>query len=283
MMSSLRCLAVVSVVVLMSLTPRVAGAQQACPPGAWFCVEVAPVTPASPPSPSTPPPPLPAPVEPPPPPPVVVIQPPVVYDPYPPPRVVRPVEPPPPYVMPAREPVWMHRSEWGLNLRVQGAMMSKRDPASDTLGMGGAGIGLRYKPSPYFGLEVGADFFSGRDYYDYKRTEQAFSINGLVFLTPKSRAQLYLVGGIGWSSATVRDDSTSSSQDVKYGYFGGQAGIGLELRMARNFALNFDMRGFIRGRTDSKAREEPEFRDATGRTTNTSGGGIFTLGMTFYF
>ena len=71
--------------------------------------------------------------------------------------------------------------------------------------------------------------------------------------------------------------------DASYGYFGAQAGIGLELRLNRTLAFNADFRGFIRGRTDSGAASQPEFVDAYGRSTNTSGGGLFTGGMTLYF
>jgi hypothetical protein len=43
------------------------------------------------------------------------------------------------------------------------------------------------------------------------------------------------------------------------------------------------MRGFLRGRTDGNGAA-PEFTDPkTGNTTNTSGGLLFTGGMTFYF
>jgi len=43
------------------------------------------------------------------------------------------------------------------------------------------------------------------------------------------------------------------------------------------------VRGFIRGRTDDMAATQPEFTAADGRTTNTSGGALFTGGLTFYF
>ena len=42
-------------------------------------------------------------------------------------------------------------------------------------------------------------------------------------------------------------------------------------------------RGFVRGRIDDNKREYPEFVDSNGRTTNTSGGGIFQGGLTFYW
>jgi opacity protein-like surface antigen len=236
------------------------------------------------------------------PPPVVVQQPPpqqppvVVYQPAPPPVVV--VRQPPPdyryyYV---RRPVALPQHEWGLNLRLDGAFIGSR---GDRLGgaggaLGGFGAGLRYKPTPWFGLEAGADFAIGRDYNDYARNETAFTLNAMLFLNPRSRAQVYLLGGFGWSIANVTNDTYSPSasspeplglnESQSYHYFGGQAGIGLEYRVTRNVALNVDLRGFIRGRTDNNGNAQPEFIDpGTGKTTNTSGGLLMTGGMTFYF
>jgi len=217
-----------------------------------------------------------------PPPPVVVYQPP------PPVMIVRP-EAPPPYVY--RRPVPMAvapRHEWGLNLHVEGAMIGHG--LNGNAGMGGAGFGLRYKPSPYFGMEADLDFVGGNDWTGNGRTETAFTMNGLVFLNPRSRAQVYLLGGFGWSAAHLSDGCSSSSSGFyanycvdSYSYFGGQAGVGLELRLSRHLALNADLRGFIRGRIDGAADIHPEFRNSSGQTTNTSGGGLLTAGMTFYF
>jgi hypothetical protein len=98
--------------------------------------------------------------------------------------------------------------------------------------------------------------------------------------------QLYFIAGLGGSIAHVVDDHYAGGYERSYdwGYFGGQAGGGLEFRLARGFALHTDMRGFIRGRTDAQAKYEPEFVDPnTGRTTNVSGGVLITGGMTFYF
>jgi len=285
----------------------VAAAQQQpnCPPGSWFCADAqvpglggAQITVGGgnstqlqqlPPPQTTPPTvvvqqPPPAPVQPPV----------VVYQPAPPPVVVVRQPPPPEYrTYYIRRPVNVFRQqEWGLNLRVEGAFIGSG--LSGNAGLGGFGAGLRYKPSPWFGIEAGIDFDLGRDYNDYARNETAFSLSGLLFLNPRSRAQVYLLGGFGWSIANVTNDtyaSTANFQEpvglndtVSYHYFGGQAGIGLEYRMTRNIAFNVDMRGFIRGRTDSNADANPEFRDpSTGQTTNTSGGLLFTGGMTFYF
>jgi opacity protein-like surface antigen len=261
----------------------------ACPPGSWFCAQdsqqqatpqgqtVKPLQPLPDPADDT------APTPPPPPrytgdtggapPPVVVYQPP------PPVMVVRP-ETPPPYEYPPPPPEgFRHRPEWGLNLHLEGATIGHGTGGDAS--MGGGGLGLRLKPTRYFGIETDVDFVGGQDYQGDNRSETAVTFNGLLFLNPRSRAQLYLLAGFGWSGAHVT--SSSSSLDEHYGYFGGQIGAGLEFRVSRNFALDVDLRGFIRGRTDQLAQSQPEFTSADGRTTNTSGGGLFTAGMTIYF
>lgn len=265
--------------------PVMAAAQQPsnpnCPPGSWFCADTQqqPAAPAGQPvqpqgqpeSPSQ----HPSVVyqqAPPPPPPVVVYQP-------PPPVVVAP-EAPPPYYYHPREG-WPRRNEWGFNAHIEGAMIGAG--YANNASMGGLGFGLRYKPVPHFGIEGDIDFVGGRDYNGMQRNESAFSINGLVFLNPKSRAQVYLLGGFGWAGARVVDDSQPYYNETHYGYFGGQAGIGLELRLAKHFALNADLRGFIRGRIDDNAQYTQEFHSPDGRSTNTSGGGLLTAGATFYF
>jgi hypothetical protein len=48
-------------------------------------------------------------------------------------------------------------------------------------------------------------------------------------------------------------------------------------------ALNFDLRGFVRSRIDDNKRDYAEFVDGNGRSTNTSGGGLFQGGLTFYW
>lgn len=247
-----------------------------CPPGSWFCGETAP--PAAGPGnrdlqplpdgkpaetrPSTPPPPV------------------VVYQPPPTTVVVQPREAPPAYYyVPRHVPP---KKEWGLNLHVGGLMLGKgRD---DNAGMAMVGLGLRFRPIPAFAVEADLDFAGGRDYNGYRRKETALSFNGLVFLNPRSKTQVYLVGGFGWQGATAVDDRGGYDQtEYKYGYFGGVAGVGLEFRLSKVVALNFDIRGFVRGRVDDNKRDNPEFVDANGRTTNTSGGGLFRGGLTFYW
>lgn len=272
-------------------------AAQTCPPGSWFCADAqiqgsATVTvggggalqPLPPPVPVAPPPVV---IQQAPP---VVAPPPVINTaPPPPPVVIYQPSPPPTYYVPRpvyvptyqRQALPYRKSEWGINLRLDAAAFGG---ARNGGGMGGLGAGLRYKPLPWLGVEGGVDFVFGRDYNGFARNETAFSLAGLVFVNPGSRAQFYLLGGMGWSLANVTNDYWDSSwTDKRYTYFGGMAGLGLEYRASRTIAFNIDVRGFIRGRTDAEKDSDPEFRDATGRTTNTSGGALVTAGMTFYF
>lgn len=311
--------------VLVALVPALASAQQApaaggasCPPGSWFCAEPPQeqATPAGQPVQTLKPLPGPADAEPaaddadapdadkpppppprrPPPPPPVYRKPVIVYGP-PHPYMSEPPDAPPPYLYSRPHRTLVPPREWGLNVHAQGAMIG--GGSTGNAGLAGGGVGLRFKPVRSFGIEANFDVLGGdRDYQGFKRNETAFSVNGLLFLNPRSRAQIYLLAGFGWSEAHVNCDNQdacgSTSSDAHYDYFGGQVGAGLELRLTRVLAFNVDIRGFIRDRTDSLAQSQPEFQDpancattgsstGTCRTTNTSGGGLLTGGMTLYF
>lgn len=251
-----------------------------CPPGSWFCAETEikiGVPGATPPPPATTPPPAASP------PPVVIYTPappPPVYT-APPPAYYPPPPPPPP---PAR-----HKSEIGLSFRLDAAAFGNNDNLSNGKDSGAAGIGasLRFRPTPRFALDIGLDALGGTDANGYKRSEVPLTILGLLYLNPKSKAQVYLLGGFGFSTATVDVDANPNGSTLahteKYSYFGALFGGGMEFRVAKKVALNFDIRGFIRGRTDDAAASKPEFTAKDGRTTNTSGGALFTGGLTFYF
>jgi opacity protein-like surface antigen len=278
------------------------GASSNCPPGSWFCAdaekpaaqprkparqaatdddELEPLPPADAPraAPPAPPPPPAPPVRyrpAAPPPPVVV------YEQTPPPP------PPPPYYYYYRpRPRPMAQTEWGINLRAEGALQG--NGSQSTQPMEGVGIGLRFRPAPAFALEAAFDFLGGRDYYNDPRHETEFTVNAMVFVNPRSRVQLYLLAGLGGAWANVQNTPNAygsywSTGEANYTYFGGQAGVGLEFRIAKHFAMNFDARAFLRSRTDSASATSPEYVDPnTGQTTNTSDGCLLTGGMTFYF
>jgi opacity protein-like surface antigen len=266
---------------LVLLTPALAAAQDDtgnCPPGGWFCEETEPppeepeTAPDSTESPETQGEPGPRHHPPHHPPPVVVYEPPPAEA----------VEAPPPH----RYRGWKRR--WGLNLRLEGALMGSSKQQSSDAGMGGLGFSLRYRPIGHFALDAGFDFLGGVDWQGNDRRENAFLLNAMVFFNPRDAVQIYMLGGIGFSGARVtpRDQNGDPipDQQQSFSYFGGQMGLGLEFRVSHRVSLDLDVVGFIRGRTDDAARYQPEFTDPdTGRTTNTSGGGLFRGGITFYW
>jgi hypothetical protein len=266
------------------LVPAVAAADQEpeCPPGGWFCEETPPVEAEA----------------------EVEVDPEDESDPDKPVVVTKTeadgtrkiliVDKPPKEKKKKRRP----RKEWGLNLHVQGVMMGsasdrRRQEPHETAGMGGLGFSLRYRPVPHFAFDAGLDFIGGIDYLGNERGETALLLNGMVFINPKNKVQVYALGGLGFSGASVNRRNVTELSDgglveseerVEYSYFGGQLGMGLEFRIGKRTALNVDVLGFVRGRTDERARTEPEFIDPeTGRTTNTSGGGLLRGGITFYW
>lgn len=172
--------------------------------------------------------------------------------------------------------------EWGLNLRLEGILMGDNKYRSKDAGMGGLGVSLRYRPIPYFAFDAGLDFVGGTDWAGNDRHETALLLSGIVYFNPYSKVQVYTIGGVGFSGARVTPVGTD--QEVKYSYFGAHLGAGLEFRVGRKVALNLDLIGFIRGRTDKLSDTQPEFTDPdTGRVTNTSGGGLARAGITFYW
>ena len=193
--------------------------------------------------------------------------------------------------LPPAEPVHRPYQEWGFNLRLEAALMGE-DAAGDA-GMGGLGFSFRYRPVPNFAFDVGLDFLGGRDWHGYRRQEHALLFSGIIFFNPYDPVQAYALGGFGFSGANVDVDRSDtiggstfdSTEPRDYSYFGGHLGGGVEFRVGKRSALNVDLVGFIRGRTDDAAEAEPEFVDPDNpnRTTNTSGGGLLRGGVTFYW
>lgn len=262
-------------------------AQTPCPPGSWFCsnteIKIGP-TPTPPPPPQQPipaPPPVPAP-------PVVQPAPTIIYAPQPapppPPVVVYAAPPPPPVYAPPPLPP-PPRSEFGLGLYLGGAAFGATDRAAGRgAGMFGIGINARIRPTPRFALDFSFGTFSGRDGNDNERKENIYSLLGLFYLNSGSPLQVYLLGGLGFATARVDvPDQFGSYSRQGYAYFGGLFGGGLEIRVSRRIALNFDIRGFIRTRIDDNAQTNPEFVSQDGHITNTSAGALFTGGLNIYF
>ncbi len=244
------------------------------------------------------PPPPPVVVEPAPQPPVVIVEPqapippppPVVVQPQPQPPtvIVQPAPPPPPpqqqyVVAPIQRPVLVRPqnrfpySSIGLHLHLDGL-------AGDDLGMGGGGAAIRFRPMPHIGIDIGASFYGGQDWNGLDRVEIPLQADVLFFLNPEHRFQVYALVGVGasFSHAVGYNDRINAFDNRDYAHLGGEVGLGLEWRISRVFAMNLDVRGFIRQRVDENDRAE--FVDpSTGQQTDTSGGVVGRVGMTFYF
>ncbi len=142
--------------------------------------------------------------------------------------------------------------------------------------MGGFSGALRFRPKEHVGIDLGSGYFAGNDYQGFYRTEIPLTANALFFVNPQRKLQVYFLLGPGVSFGRVE----TPYELRRMTHIGGQAGMGLELRVAPAFALNVDVRGVIRHRIDSDPR--PEFFDGT-RSTNTSAGAVLTFGGTLYF
>lgn len=169
-------------------------------------------------------------------------------------------------------------SAWSLALRVQGVMLDSRRRGDDAR-LAGIGVSGRYALNPVVTFDLGLDSLLGTDYNGYDRSELSLSLSSLFFLNYHPVVRTYVLVGLNTSSARV----DVNGDDQTWGYFGGQTGLGLDITIAPTVALNLDLVAFMRGRTDSRAAREPEFTDALGRVTNTSGGGLLRGGVVIHF
>lgn len=230
-----------------------------------------------------------------------VPQPPVVYvQPAPPPPVVyyQPAPPPPPQVYVVRPrprlvyyqpapvvvsaPVFvMPERQVGLGLHLGAAAVSENEDP-----MGGFGAHIRYRLNPRFAVEGTLDLFRGMGVEGIERSEVPLTVNGMWYMNPQNRLQLYMLAGVGVASAHIGSNDTSSSSrgvEVDTAFAGVQAGIGAELRLGRHLALSADVRGFLRGRLDDEYHpDEAACRD-DGECTPYEGGATFNAAGTLYF
>ena len=144
------------------------------------------------------------------------------------------------------------------------------------ISMGGFNGALRFRPKEHIGIDLGSGYFAGNDYQGFYRTEIPLTLNALFFVNPQHKFQFYFLLGSGASFGRVELFNEVRSMT----HIGGQAGFGVELRIAPAFALNADLRGVVRHRVDRDPR--PEFYDGV-RGTDTSAGALVTFGGTFYF
>lgn len=274
--------------------PSVADAQ--CVPGSVFCADIHIGGPVYVPPPTPPvvyvrpaPPPVVYVQQPPPPPQVVYVQQPAPQP--PPPQVVYVQQPAPNagLVYPQQAPAAPRYPRVGLHGHVGGI-------GGDNVSMGGMTGALRVRTSPAIAFEFGLGVYGGTDYNGDERVEVPLTADALFFVNPDNALQLYGLVGLGVSFAATgdhvfhdpgfHDEVYTSGED--HAYVGGQIGVGLELKLSDNLAINTDVRAFLRENVGNDADDSPEFVETDGsgrvtRSTNTSSGAMFTLGGTIYF
>lgn len=147
--------------------------------------------------------------------------------------------------------------------------------------MAGPGIGLVYLPLDFIGVEFAVDTAFGRDALDAKRRELAISAALLAFFETHELVQVFLSTGLLHSWADVEP---RQSYDRHYRYFGAFLGLGTELTFHPLYSAFLRLDGFIRGRVDQGAGNDPEFfHRTTGETSNSSAGMLLRIGAARYF
>jgi len=211
--------------------------------------------------------------EPPPPPPVVVYQ---------------PAPPPPQPTTVYVETQAQHQVHYDVQPVQMGVGLHGQigGMVSDSVQMGGLAGAFRIRPNDgHFGVDLGIGAYAGQDHNGWDRVEVPLTADLLLFLNPDDTLQVYGLAGVGVSFAHAEeggfDDPYFEYNARDFTYVGGELGAGLELRLSRWFAINGDVRGFVRERVDDDP--EPEFIHEDGRTTDTSGGVLLNLGATVYF
>ncbi|MEM7446911.1 MAG: hypothetical protein AAF355_01565 [Myxococcota bacterium] len=208
---------------------------------------------------------------PPPPPPVVMVQP------APPPQQVVVVHQPQPRVVTTRTTTLLPTdAELGIHAHIGGFLGAE-------VQMGGATGAIRYRPIPRFALDFGIGGYAGTDYNGQDRVEVPLTIDALLYVNPSHPLQAYFLAGVGVSWAFVEgvNENTGRYEERDLAHLGGQIGVGLEWRLFKHLAFTADIRGFLRRRIDDDP--QPEFVNDDGETTDTSGGGLGTIGVTLYF
>jgi hypothetical protein len=169
--------------------------------------------------------------------------------------------------------------KWGAEFRLEGAPMG--GDAASNAGMAGFGLSLRPRPSPSFAVDIGVDFFGGRDFNGERRGEQSLVVDPMIFINGRGKVSPYFFAGLGLASARVEHPDGSLS---RYSYIGANGGAGLEFHFWQRIAVDTDVLFFIRDHTDDDSARVPEFVDlATRRYTNTSKGAIIRVGLAYYW
>ena len=147
--------------------------------------------------------------------------------------------------------------------------------ASRDAAMFAAGLGLRYAPRRTVAFELAVDGAYGTDYVGAARREGWLSGSFVFQARPRGLSPYVLVGPAISAARSELDGATRS-----FVYLGGHFGVGLAIELSRETDLCLDWLAFARARVGGDGA--PEYVDLrSGRHTDSSGGGLLRLGMTF--
>lgn len=147
--------------------------------------------------------------------------------------------------------------------------------------MAGPGLGFVFLPLEHIGLELAVDSAFGRDALDAKRRELGVSGALLAFFDTHQLVQVFVSTGLFHSWAEVEPRASYARH---YRYFGAFLGLGAELTFHPSTSAFLRLDGFMRGRVDAGASNEPEFiHQGTGETSNSSAGALLRVGAARYF
>lgn len=150
--------------------------------------------------------------------------------------------------------------ENSIGIGLKGGSMLSSTSTGDVYGDPGLALVGRYRPAESVGLELAVGHH-GSGYVDpvgsRSQTQVAPSVE--LFAFPWTRVSPYALGGVTWNSANVSDEvwngngyDLATNTDSQWGL---HAGLGLELALGNNFALDFEGRyiGWLDERLEGEA------------------------------
>lgn len=184
--------------------------------------------------------------------------------------------PPPPAPPPQRA------NRWGIGLSAGSMDVVNANNEDQTIEMEGGGIHLRYRLGPSVSLELGIDGFEG-EVADFRRQSASGTLSLFYHLTPYSKWNWYLLGGLGSTHDAIyyggrTDDAEPDEEFVEHHL---HLGLGLERRW-NQLGIGAELRGVALGRDDNEL-DGQRYNGLDGPVPYESTAGQFKLHATFYF
>ena len=139
---------------------------------------------------------------------------------------------------------------WSLGVHAT-ALTTNQRILDEGVYLGGAGAHLRYRDYRW-GVELAADV-TGSRLLDggVRRFSVPVQASGLLYLIPRGRFNLFLLGGVRVVATRLRFDLPNLKTEQTFAEFGLQGGVGAELLLSRWVALTGDVRAYGVFRHDS--------------------------------